>query len=77
MPGWILNEDGLWVRDPTDDYLRDGIDLTYTVNPTATATVRYPPESSACANPENTTTTTTTPPVTRHRRRSQPSRVCP
>ena len=64
VPGWILNEDGLWVRDPSDDYLRDGIDLTYTVNPTATARVTYPPESSACANPENTTTTTTTPPAT-------------
>ena len=30
-----------------------GLVLTYTVNPTATATVTYPPESAACANPEN------------------------
>ena len=33
MPGWILNEDGLWVRDPSDERLRDGIDLTYTDQP--------------------------------------------
>jgi hypothetical protein len=51
VPGWNLNSDGFWVRDPSDAFLRDGIVLTYTVNPTATATVTYPPESSACANP--------------------------
>jgi hypothetical protein len=53
VPGWILTDAGLWVRDPSDEYLRDGIRLTYTVNPTATAFITYPPESSACANPEN------------------------
>ena len=53
VPGWILTNAGLWVRDPTDAFLREGINLTYTVNPTATAFVTYPPESSACANPEN------------------------
>ena len=60
VPGWILNEDGFWVHDPSDEFLREGIGLTYTVNPTATAFVTYPPESSECANPENTPTTTTT-----------------
>ena len=64
VPGWILTDDGLWIRDPTDDYLREGIGLTYTVNPTATAFVTYPPESSECANPENPPTTTTTAPPT-------------
>jgi hypothetical protein len=53
VPGWILQPNGLWVRDPSDEFLREGILLTYTVNPTATALVTYPPESSACANPEN------------------------
>ena len=53
VPGWILTDAGLWVRDPSDAFLREGINLSYTVNPTATAFVTYPPESSACANPEN------------------------
>ena len=52
MPGWNLNSAGFWVRDPSDEFLRAGIALTYTVNPTATAFVTYPPESSACANPD-------------------------
>ncbi len=67
VPGWELNSDGFWVLDPSDDYLRDGINLTYEVNPTATAFVEYPPETAACANPNGpfpptTTTTTTAPP---------------
>jgi hypothetical protein len=53
VPGWILTDAGLWIRDPSDEFLREGILLTYTVNPTATAFITYPPESSACANPEN------------------------
>lgn len=52
VPGWNLNAAGFWVRDPSDEFLRDGIALTYTVNPTATATVTYPPESANCANPD-------------------------
>ena len=53
VPGWILNADGFWVLDPSDAFLRDGITLTYTVNPTAgPVLVTYPPESSACANPD-------------------------
>jgi len=59
VPGWILTDDGLWVRDPSDEFLREGINLTYTVNPTATAFITYPPESSECANPENPVTPTT------------------
>jgi hypothetical protein len=53
VPGWILQPNGLWVRDPSDEFLRAGINLTYTVNPTATAFVTYPPESATCNNPEN------------------------
>ena len=39
VPGWILTDDGFWIRDPSDEFLREGIDLEYTVNPTATASV--------------------------------------
>jgi hypothetical protein len=56
VPGWILQDNGLWVRDPSDEFLREGINLSYTVNPTATAFITYPPESSTCANPENVLT---------------------
>ena len=52
VPGWILTDDGFWIRDSSDEFLREGINLTYTVNPTATAFVTYPPETSACANPD-------------------------
>ena len=51
VPGWNL-VNGFWVRDPSDAFLREGIQLTYTVNPTATAFVTYPPESANCANPD-------------------------
>jgi len=52
VPGWILTDDGFWIQDPSDEFLRDGIFLTYEVNPTAgPVLVSYPPESSACANP--------------------------
>ena len=65
VPGWILTNAGLWVRDPSDAFLREGINLRYEVNPVATAFVTYPPESSACANPENPPVTppTRTPPT--------------
>jgi len=53
VPGWILNSDGFWILDPSDEILRQGISLTYEVNPTAgPVLVTYPPESSACANPD-------------------------
>jgi hypothetical protein len=51
LPGWNLDRDGFWVRDPSDEFLREGINLTYEVNPTATAFVTYPPQSSECADP--------------------------
>ena len=62
VPGWLLTEDGFWLRDPSDEFLREGIDLTYTVNPTATARVTYPPASSACANPDGPFPPGVTPP---------------
>ena len=53
VPGWELNSDGFWVPDDSDAFLREGIFLTYEVNPTAgPVLVTYPPESSDCANPD-------------------------
>lgn len=53
VPGWTLTADGFWIQDPSDEFLREGIFLTYEVNPTAgPVLVTYPPESSACANPD-------------------------
>ena len=37
VPGWILQPNGLWVRDDSDAFLREGIGLTYELNPMATA----------------------------------------
>ena len=64
VPGWNLNGAGFWVRDPSDEFLRAGINLTYTVNPTATAFVTYPPESANCANPDGPFPPGVTPPPT-------------
>ena len=52
-PGWML-VDGHWVVDPSDARLRDGLTVVIEVNPTATATVSYPPATAACANPQTT-----------------------
>jgi uncharacterized repeat protein (TIGR01451 family)/LPXTG-motif cell wall-anchored protein len=51
-PGWKF-ENGVWVVDPTDARLRDGLTVVAHVNPTSPpAEVTYPPATSACANPE-------------------------
>jgi len=62
VPGWTLNSSGFWVPDPNDQFLRNGIILTYVLNPTATATVTYPPESATCANPNGPFPPGVTPP---------------
>jgi hypothetical protein len=62
VPGWNLNSAGFWVRDPSDAFLREGINLTYVLNPTATAFVTYPPESANCANPDGPFPPGVTPP---------------
>jgi len=51
-PGWMLNADGFWVTDPSDALWREGLTLVAEINPTATATVSYPPETAACSSPE-------------------------
>lgn len=66
-PGWKLAADGeSWEPDPTDDLLRDGLTIEVTVDgaPPAIATVDYPPDDSACANPPDTTPPTTSPSTT-------------
>jgi uncharacterized repeat protein (TIGR01451 family) len=50
-PGWKF-ENGLWVADPSDARLRDGLKVVVEVNPTAQGTVAYPPVDSPCADPE-------------------------
>ena len=51
-PGWMLNEDGFWVLDPSDAVYREGITIIAEINPTATTTITYPPETAACDSPE-------------------------
>jgi hypothetical protein len=50
-PGWQLNSDGFWVLDPSDAVWREGLTIVAEINPTATATVEYPPSTAACASP--------------------------
>ncbi|MGB0113432.1 MAG: hypothetical protein WBP59_09455 [Ilumatobacteraceae bacterium] len=52
-PGWQLADNGNWIPDASDAFLREGLIIDVTVNPTATATVSYPPATSACAGPED------------------------
>ena len=59
-PGWILNEDGIWVEGD-DGFLwaRESVQVTFTINPSVTVTVTYPPASAICAGPVNPAITTT------------------
>jgi hypothetical protein len=50
-PGWMQNAFGFWVEDPSDALWRQGLTLVVSVNPTASASISYPPASSACASP--------------------------
>jgi len=52
-PGWMLNSDGFWVLDDSDAIWREGLTIVAEINPTATTTITYPPETAACASPEN------------------------
>ena len=67
-PGWILNEDGFWVTDPTDAAFRDGLNIVATAlltDETATASIEYPAATEVCAGPDGPfppgSTTTTVP----------------
>jgi LPXTG-motif cell wall-anchored protein len=60
-PGWKLADDGVsWIPDESDSFLREGLTIEVEVNPTATATVTYPPATATCANPPEETPPTTT-----------------
>lgn len=51
-PGWELNADGFWVRDPSDAILRDGLDILVQVKDVeATINIRYPAETPVCLDP--------------------------
>lgn len=50
-PGWTQNEDGFWVEDESDAFLREGLIVTVEVNPTASDFVTYPDASEVCAGP--------------------------
>ena len=66
-PGWRQADDGVsWEPDPTDDLLRDGLTIEVIVDgaPSAIATVEYPPDDSACANPRIPPTPDTSPTTT-------------
>jgi hypothetical protein len=58
-PGWKRADDGSWVPDPSDAFLREGLTIRVEVNPTATATVSYPAASTPCAGPAPGSPTTT------------------
>ena len=50
-PGWDF-VDGQWVPDASDAVLRQGLTVVLAVNPTDTATVRYPGATEGCTKPE-------------------------
>ncbi len=45
-PGWMFDGD-VWVHDPSDAHLRDGLTVVVEVNPTATGSVSYPDATAA------------------------------
>jgi hypothetical protein len=47
-PGWVLDDDGVWVEDPTDAVLREDLTVTVSVNPSVSDTVAYPPATPTC-----------------------------
>jgi hypothetical protein len=83
-PGWMRAADGeSWEPDPTDDLLRDGLTIEVTVDGAAPAiaTVDYPPDDSACANPSvpplpSTTAPTRTPCVPGQDSDAEPADDC-
>ncbi|HEY3485269.1 MAG TPA: LPXTG cell wall anchor domain-containing protein, partial [Ilumatobacteraceae bacterium] len=51
-PGWKF-EGGLWVVDPSDAHLREGLTMVVDINPTSDpVAVTYPPASAVCADPD-------------------------
>lgn len=50
-PGWTQLPDGSWTEHDAYDYTRPQVEVTFTVNPSASTVVAYPPASAVCANP--------------------------
>ncbi|MBO3088817.1 LPXTG cell wall anchor domain-containing protein [Cellulomonas dongxiuzhuiae] len=46
-PGWRL-EDGTWVAGDEFDWVRPSVEVSFQVNPSASAVVAYPPSSPVC-----------------------------
>ena len=61
-PGWMF-DGSMWVHDPSDAHLRDGLTVVVEVNPTATGSVTYPDATAACADPATVPPTPTDPVV--------------
>lgn len=50
-PGWV-QVDGVWVEDPTEARLRDGLDITFAIGSTTVSkTVGYSPALEECMSP--------------------------
>jgi hypothetical protein len=64
-PGWMY-DGSVWVHDPSDAHLREGLTVVVEVNPTARGSVSYPDAAAGCADAPTVSTsgpTTTTPPA--------------
>lgn len=56
-PGWTQLSDGSWIEGDEWDWVRPSVLVRVEVNPTAEATIGYPPASPLCsANPPKNTT---------------------
>lgn len=54
-PGWSLGEDGVYVKtDGNYAWTANGVDVVFSVNPSSTETVHYPPATADC-NPKPAT----------------------
>jgi hypothetical protein len=59
-PGWKL-VNGVWIIDPTDAVVREGVFVHAEVNPAATGFVSYPPATARCNSPSGPFPTPGTP----------------
>jgi len=62
-PGWMY-DGNVWVHDPSDAHLRDGLTVVVEVNPTARGSVSYPEATAGCADAPTVSSSGPTPPTT-------------
>jgi hypothetical protein len=62
-PGWMY-DGNVWVHDPSDARLRDGLTVVVEVNPTARGSVSYPEATAGCADAPTVSPSGPTPPTT-------------